>query len=201
MFQYRPQNQYHQYSNQRIYFQKRNYPILSIDFTHGIDSDVSRYEYVKLDFTYDQKLYFGIVGNTFLKMKTGIFLVKENPAFMDLNHFHGNETFIGKTTPYLNQFNLLTYYQFSSSYDYFLIHLEHQFKKWGVSNWPVIRFLRGEFIVGFHALTVADQKPHFEFNIGLNKLGIGKWRLLRVDYFWALGKLHQNQGIKLNIAF
>ena len=50
---------------------------------------------------------------------------------MDLNHFNGNEILFGKATPYLNQFNLLTYYQFSSSDDYFLMHWEHQFPKVG----------------------------------------------------------------------
>ena len=53
--------------------------------------------------------------------------------------------------------------------------------------------------MGFHALTIKHQKPHYEFNIGLNKLGFGKLKLFRVDYFWAFGKLKHNQGVRLNI--
>ncbi|MDB2520724.1 hypothetical protein N9X09_00675 [Flavobacteriaceae bacterium] len=30
---------------------------------------------------------------------------------------------------------------------------------------------------------------------------VGKIKLLRVDYFWALGKLKHNQGIRINLAF
>ena len=53
--------------------------------------------------------------------------------------------------------------------------------------------------MGFHALTIKHQKPHYEFNIGLNKLSGSEMKLFRVDYFWALGKLKQNQGVRLNI--
>lgn len=199
VLQYRPQNQYYQYPNRRFYAQKENYPQLSLEFTQAFGSDFSPYDHIKLDFTYDQEMSLGIVGNSFLRIKTGTFLQKENLAFMDLNHFHGNEILFGKATPYLNQFNLLPYYQFSSSDDYFLMHWEHQFQKWGVGNWPLIRLLKSEFVMGFHALTIKHQKPHYEFNIGLNKLGFGKLKLFRVDYFWALGKLKQNQGVRLNI--
>ena len=50
------------------------------------------------------------------------------------------------------------HYQFSSSDDYFLMHWEHQFQKWGVGNWPLIRLLKSEFLMGFHALTIKHQK-------------------------------------------
>jgi hypothetical protein len=200
MLQYRPQSQYYQYPNQRFYSQKKNYPKISLEFTHALGSDISRYNFLKLDFTYDQNLSLGMVGETHLKIKSGRFLQRESPAFMDLNHFHGNEIIFGKATPYLNQFNLLPFYQFSSSNDYFLMHWEHHFKRWGVSNWPPIRWLKSEFIACFHALTVKHQKPHYELNIGLNQLGFGKMKLLRVDYFWALGKLKQNQGLRINLA-
>ena len=118
---------------------------------------------------------------------------------MDYNHFHGNEILLGNKTPYLNQFNLLPYYEFSSSDNYFLIHWEHQFQKWGVGNWPLIRILKSEFVLGFHLLSVNQQKSHIEFNVGLNKLGFRKLKIFRVDYFWAIGKLLANQGIRLNI--
>tara|TARA_B100001113_G_scaffold211217_1_gene173298 strand:+ start:574 stop:3072 length:2499 start_codon:yes stop_codon:yes gene_type:complete len=199
LIQYRPQNQYYQYTNQRFYTQKENYPQLTLEFNQAFGSDVSLYNYMKLDFTYDQEMSLGIVGTSFLRIKTGTFIQKETPAFMDFNHFHGNEIILGNSTPYLNQFNLLPYYEFSSSDNYFLIHWEHQFQKWGVGNWPLIRLLKSEFVLGFHLLSVKQQKPHIEFNVGLNKLGFRKLKLFRVDYFWAIGKLIDNQGIRLNI--
>jgi len=198
--EFRPQNQYYQYTNQRFYTQKENYPKLNLQFTQALGSSVSRYNFIKLDFSYDQTLSLGLVGETFLKIKTGRFLQKESPAFMDFNHFHGNEIIFGKTTPYLNQFNLLPYYQYSTANDYFLTHWEHRFKKWGVGNWPLIRLLKSEFIAGFHSLAIQGEKPHFEVNIGLDKLGFGKFKILRLDYFWALGKLNLNQGLRVNLA-
>ena len=199
LIKYRPQNQYYQYTNQRFYTQKENYPQLTLEFNQAFGSDVTLYNYMKLDFTYDQEMSLGIVGTSFLRIKTGTFIQKETPAFMDYNHFHGNEILLGNNTPYLNQFNLLPYYEFSSSDNYFLIHWEHQFQKWGVGNWPLIRLLKSEFVIGFHLLSVNQQKSHIEFNVGLNKLGFRKLKLFRVDYFWAIGKLLANQGIRLNI--
>ena len=199
VIKYRPQNQYYQYTNQRFYTQKENYPQLTLEFNQAFGSDVALYNYMKLDFTYDQEMSLGIVGTSFLRIKTGTFIQKETPAFMDYNHFHGNEILLGNKTPYLNQFNLLPYYEFSSSDNYFLIHWEHQFQKWGVGNWPLIRILKSEFVLGFHLLSVNQQKSHIEFNVGLNKLGFRKLKLFRVDYFWAIGKLLANQGIRLNI--
>ncbi|MEE3085418.1 MAG: DUF5686 family protein, partial [Bacteroidota bacterium] len=199
VIKYRPQNQYYQYTNQRFYTQKENYPQLTLEFNQAFGSDVALYNYMKLDFTYDQEMSLGIVGTSFLRIKTGTFIQKETPAFMDYNHFHGNEILLGNKTPYLNQFNLLPYYEFSSSDNYFLIHWEHQFQKWGVGNWPLIRILKSEFVLGFHLLSVNQQKSHIEFNVGLNKLGFRKLKIFRVDYFWAIGKLLANQGIRLNI--
>ena len=117
-----------------------------------------------------------------------------------MNHFHGNEILFAKTTPYLNQFNLLPYYQYSSSNNYFLFHWEHQFKKWGIGNWPLIRLLKSEFVTGIHGLSVQAQKPHFEVNLGLNRLGFGKFKVFRLDYFWALGKFRTSQGLRLSIG-
>ena len=158
VIKYRPQNQYYQYTNQRFYTQKENYPQLTLEFNQAFGSDVALYNYMKLDFTYDQEMSLGIVGTSFLRIKTGTFIQKETPAFMDYNHFHGNEILLGNNTPYLNQFNLLPYYEFSSSDNYFLIHWEHQFQKWGVGNWPLIRILKSEFVLGFHLLSVNQQK-------------------------------------------
>lgn len=100
---------------------------------------------------------------------------KDSPAFSEMNHFYGNEILFAKTNPYLNQFNLMLYYQYSSSNNYFLFHWEHQFKKWGIGNWHLIRLLKIEFITGIHGLSVRAQKPHFEVNLGLNRLGFEKF--------------------------
>ena len=64
---------------------------------------------------------------------------------MDLNHFNGNEILFWKKPPLPQSIQSATYYQFSSSDDYFLMHWEHQFQKWGVGNWPLIRLLKSEF--------------------------------------------------------
>ena len=198
--QYKPQNQFLQYPKQRFYFQKENYPRFTLRLEQAFGSNITRYDLLKLDFTYDQKIDFGIKGYTFLKIKAGTFLKKESPAFSEMNHFHGNEILFAKTTPYLNQFNLLPYYQYSSSNNYFLFHWEHQFKKWGIGNWPLIRLLKSEFVTGIHGLSVQAQKPHFEVNLGLNRLGFGKFKVFRLDYFWALGKFRTSQGLRLSIG-
>jgi hypothetical protein len=38
-------------------------------------------------------------------------------------------------------------------------------------------------ILGYHNLSVPSRSPYHEFSIGLDNLGIGKFKVFRLDYF------------------
>jgi hypothetical protein len=36
--------------------------------------------------------------------------------------------------------------------------------------------------IGAHALSIPDKKPYSEMSIGLDNIGIGKFKMFRIDY-------------------
>ena len=61
-------------------------------------------------------------------------------------------------------------------------HLEHDFKGWILGKIPGVNTLNFNLVVGAHLLATQERKPYSEFSIGIDNLGFGKYRLLRVDY-------------------
>ena len=136
-------------------------------------------------------------GQSEIALRGGAFITGESPAFSDLTHFHGNETFIAPEATFLNSFNLLPYYHRSTDKPYASLHWEHDFKRWGLGSWPLIRLLKANVMAGAHALVVEGAPFYGEWNLGLSNLGIGKIRGLRVDYVRAWGQVYKQEGIVL----
>lgn len=79
-------------------------------------STISRYNYLKLDLFLRQRISLGAMGQSQIGLRAGSYLIKEQPSFMDLTHFHSNEIFIRNND--FRSFQLLPYYQKSTSNNY-----------------------------------------------------------------------------------
>jgi hypothetical protein len=60
--------------------------------------------------------------------------------------------------------------------------LEHDFRGWILGKIPGINKLNFNLVAGAHILSIEKNKPYTEFSIGIDNLGFGKYRLLRLDY-------------------
>ena len=177
----------------KVYYNFDNtYPTLRLFLTNGSGSSVERYNFTKLDLRLSHKLSLGALGSTQYALQVGGFIQKDNPSFVDLQHFNGNATFFAKTT--YRGFNLLPYYERSTSNDYASFHLTHDFYKWGVGSWPLIKQLQGSLITGIHGLAIEGERPYGEFNIGVGNLGFGQIRGLSLSYVKAFGAVHRPDG-------
>ena len=67
----------------------------------------------------------------------------------------------------------MPYYEFSSSDNYFLIHWNISSKSGVLAIGLSFEYSKSEFVLGFHLLSVNQQKSHIEFNVGLKNLGSG----------------------------
>jgi len=47
---------------------------------------------------------------------------------------------------------------------------------------PLLNKLNFNMVIGAHNLSTSNNTPYQEFNIGIDNLGWGKFRFLRVDY-------------------
>src|SRR5690606_20555370 len=98
------------------------------------------------------------------------------------HHVNGNQTRVGTSNSYLNVFNNLPYYTLSTNNSYFELHAEHDFKGYILGKIPLLNKLNFNLILGAHTYATPDFKPYQEYSIGIDNLGWGKFRFLRLDY-------------------
>ena len=100
---------------------------------------------------------------------------------MDYLHPNGNQFQIVDNN-YTDRFGILEYYRFSTNDKYAEMHFEHNFKGFVLSKIPLVNKLGFHLVGGAKGLFTADTKPYSEVSVGLDNIGYGKWRFLRVDY-------------------
>ncbi len=172
------------FSNPEMKFNIGNekYPELIVTFENGTSTDQSNYDFSQLRASLYQSIGLGNKGQFYYRLKGGTFFNGEGISFIDYQHFNGNQTRVGTSVNYTNTFNLLPYYDLSTNTHYFEGHVEHDFRGWILGKIPGINQLNFNLIAGAHILAIDNNKPYTEVSIGIDNLGIGKFRLLRLDY-------------------
>ena len=140
-----------------------------------------------------QNVSLGKFGDFKYRAKGGFFLEQKDIPFMDYAHFNGNKLAVSPSNGTLNHFNLLDYYAYSTNSRYAEFHGEHNFKGYFLSKIPLINQLNFHLVAGAKGLFTGDRKPYTEASIGLDNIGFGKWRFLRVDYVISKGGINQKQ--------
>ncbi|WP_310994363.1 DUF5686 and carboxypeptidase regulatory-like domain-containing protein [Aequorivita marina] len=158
------------------------FPELNISVENGAGITNSSYDYTQFEASINQSISLANKGQFYYNLKGGTFANGEGISFIDYKHFNGNQTRVGTSANYTNVFNLMPYYAFSTNKSYFEGHLEHDFRGWILGKIPGINQLNLNLIAGAHFLSTEERKPYSEVSIGIDNLGFGKFRLLRVDY-------------------
>ena len=177
------------------------YPRIFLKYEKGFASSIKDYNFDHLSTKITYDLAMGNVGELGTSFRAGKFFNSDNIAFVDYRHFNGNQTYVGKSERYLNVFNLLPYYTHSTNDQYFEAHMEHNFKGFITNSIPVIDKLNYYLVAGYHFLAVPEQKPYMEATIGLDNVGWGKFRLLRLDYVRSYQGGFAAQGVILGLTF
>ena len=194
-------NKYSSRPDGKFNIRNEKYPTLYLDFEKGFASNEKKYEFDHFSsrLTYDLKLANkGIIG---LNLKAGKFINAENIAFVDYKHFNGNQTHIGQTQRYLNVFNLLPYYSNSTNKRYVEMHSEYNDKGYIMNKIPLLNQLKSTLNLGFHGLSVPNNKPYTEVTVGLDNLGFGKFKIFRIDYIHSYQNGYQTDGVVFGLKF
>ncbi|MBF6641075.1 carboxypeptidase-like regulatory domain-containing protein [Flavobacterium sp. J49] len=178
-----------------------DYPTLSLGYEKGLAASDKNYEYDLLMGRVTYEVTLGNKGFMQMNLKAGKFFNADNISFVDYKHFNGNQTHIGQTDSYTNVFNLLPYYAASTNDSYFETHIEHNDKGYFMNKLPLLKHLQSQLVLGFHNLSVPDRKPYQEFSIGLDNLGFGKFKFLRVDYVRSYQNGYQGDGVVFGLKF
>lgn len=172
---------YFSYPDGKFNIPNSKYPTLYIGYEKGFASSVSDYNFDLVKMRLTQSFNIQDKGKLEYNFKAGKFFHGDNIAFMDYHHFNGNQTHIGAGS-YLNVFNNLPYYSLSTNDSYMELHAEHDFNGFILGKIPLLNKLNFNLVIGAHALAIPDSKPYQEYTVGLDNIGWGKFRFLRLDY-------------------
>ncbi|MGC3945854.1 MAG: DUF5686 and carboxypeptidase regulatory-like domain-containing protein [Chryseolinea sp.] len=114
-------------------------PMFKLEYRRAF-SDVfnSSIQYDQLEVGARHRLSIGVRGNLDFYLRAGMFFNTDAMYFMDYKHFLGNETPFVTSDP-VGSFRLLDYYRFSTADKYFSGNLHYQFRKFLVTNIPLVR--------------------------------------------------------------
>lgn len=161
----------HRYKRHRGKFvSTSNHPALSVSFTSAFSdifgTDVS---FQKLSLALTDRYKVGVLGKGQFLIEAGDFLSKDSLSFIDFNHFNGNQSAYNSFG--INGFQLLDYYQYSTSSFYLHSHIQHKVNPFSIGKKPLI--IRPVLSLNYLHTTSTN---YLEFGIGLEKV-FKHWRL------------------------
>ncbi len=158
------------------------YPRLGIQLENALGASNTDYNYTQVAASVYQNVDVNNLGDFVYRIKGGTFLDGDNISFVDFQHFNGNQTRVGTSGRYTNVFNLLPYYDLSTNGSYAEAHAEHHFNGWALGKVPGLNRLGFQLVLGGHYLSTENRKPYSEVSVGLDNIGWGSFRFLRLDY-------------------
>jgi len=191
---------YLSYPDGKFNIPNSKYPTLLLGYEKGFSSSVNDYNFDQVKLRVRQGFNVADKGRFQYNVKAGKFFNGDDIAFVDYQHFNGNQTQIGQGS-YLNVFNNLPYYAASTNDSYLEMHAEHDFNGFLLGKVPLLKKLNFNLIVGAHALATPDNRPYQEYTIGLDNIGWGKFRFLRLDYVRSYQSGFQSDAILFGLKF
>jgi hypothetical protein len=174
--------EYMSYPDSKFNITNSKYPSLYLNYNKGFGASNSIYNFDRLKARLSQSFDVGNKGHLRYNLKAGTFLNANGIAFMDYHHFNGNLTHIGQSGNYTDVFNNLPYYVLSTNASYMELHVEHDFKGYVLGKIPLLNTLNYNLVIGAHTLSTKEISPYHEYTIGIDNIGWGKFRFLRLDY-------------------
>ncbi|MDR5590812.1 DUF5686 and carboxypeptidase regulatory-like domain-containing protein [Christiangramia sp. SM2212] len=172
---------YMSYPNGRYNVYESKYPKLKLSWEKGFGASENQYNFDQFKAQIRQNLNLGNKGEFQYLINGGLFSNADDISLVDYQHFNANQTRIGFGS-YVGKFNLMPYYNFSTNQNYAEFHAEHDFEGWLLGKLPLINKLNFNLILGAHRLTTDGRSPYSEYSVGIDNLGFGKYRFLRLDY-------------------
>ena len=178
-------------------------PTFILKYTKGFqDIFNSDFNYNKLQFYYYQPVILGNWGRLFANVEAGknfesLPLALQN--VLPANQSYGLQRGV---------FSLMNYYEFVAD-SYAVLFLEHHFNGKIFSQIPLIKKLKLREVAFFRSgvgslkqgsvnmnagnmQLSAPEKPYYEYGFGIENIGFGNFRILRIDFNWRGNYLNHN---------
>lgn len=171
-------------------------PTFVLKYTHGLQGLFNAdFNYNKLQFLYKQPILTGVWGKSIINFEAG--KTFETLPLALQNIIPGNQSY--NLIP--NTFALLNYYEFVAD-SYSTLNIEHHFNGKILSYIPLIKKLKLREIAIFRAAygtlskaskdinrskiqySAPSDHVYYEYGFGIENIGFGNLRILRVDFNW-----------------
>ncbi len=192
-------------------------PTFVLKYTRGLKGLLGAdFSYDKLQFLYKQPILLSTWGKILINLEAGKNLDAVPLALQNI--IPGNQSYA--LIP--NTFSLMNYYEFVAD-SYATVQLEHHFNGKILSYIPLIKklkfrelaFFRGAYgtlsnesknlILGNKTYVAPDQQIYYEYGFGIENIGFGNLRILRIDFNWRGNYLDHPDvnkfGIKAGFQF
>jgi len=191
---------YMSYPDSKFNITNGKYPTLIVGYEKGFGASNNSYNFDQIKARLSQGFNIGNKGYFQYNLRAGAFFNADDIAFMDFQHFNGNQTHISRSNN-LNTFNNLPYYSLSTNKSYMEFHAEHNFKGYILGKIPLLNKLNYNLVIGAHNLSTSNNNPYQEFSIGINNIGWGKFRFLRVDYIRSYQNGFKGDAFLFGLSF
>jgi hypothetical protein len=191
---------YLSYPGSKFNITNLKYPKLNFSYEKGLGATNSNYNFDHFNVKLTQNISLENKGRFSYNLLGGTFFGNSELAFMDYKHLNGNQTHVHLEGDYLSRFKNLGYYDLSSSENYMEYHIELDFSGYILGKIPLLNALNYNLIIGVHGFTTKYKIPYQEFSLGLNNIGWGKYRFLRIDYVRSYQSGFVNDGVLFGIS-
>ncbi len=190
---------YLMYPDNKFNIGNPKYPSLYVGYRKNFGANNSEFNSDLFIARLRQFASLGNLGNLQYNIRSGIFLKQKNIPFMDYLHANGNQLNLAPSS-FIDSFGLLEYYKFSTNDKYAEAHIQHNFKGFLLGKIPLINKLNFHLVAGAKGLFTGGRKPYSEYSVGLDNIGFGKWRFLRLDYVRSNFNGIKNDGLLFGIT-
>lgn len=196
---YRPGYTYTQYPDYKV-ANRSNLPLFRLNYQKGIAGiGNSVTDFDKWRFSIEDDMNLKLFGSLSYKIAAGGFLNDKYVGLPDMMHLADNQLLLA--APYLNSFQLATYYKYSNTQKlYGELHLEYYMKGLLTNKIPLLRQARWYFVAGTNTFYVNNNNYYIEAFGGIDNLGYKAMRFLRVDFVYSWDNMNnQYYGFRLGI--
>lgn len=156
--------------------------------------------FASLSLLADYSVDVGLVGESQLRLEAGFFPLRRNVPFVDYQHFRGNQVVLASS--FDAGFQLLPYYQYSTTAHWLEGHVNHHFNGFFFNKVPALRKLKWQEVATANYLYTPQLGHYLEVGVGIEHL----LKYLRVDayasYRLADGqKGKSNSGLRIGLGF
>ncbi len=177
------------------------YPDIHIQYRRGIPILGGDTDYDFLSLAVKDSFRWGMAGTSSFNLEGGMFLSDGRVPFVDYHHFNGRQTYVFLQGNTLDQFRMLDYYTYSTIQPYSKFQWEHNFGGVILGKIPGVRKLQWSLVAGTNILYSKESDIYSEVLVGIDDIGYGIFKILRVDFVTQLQKGMDRPSFRVMLGF